>query len=197
MLTSTTAYLYVHVTNTSFAFPAFPRNIIMCMQSPHISNVHLKHVAKSILYYYPWLPVTDAAFYHCAPPPVNAHPFLLLFTSFYHCPTLLITAHLSLQSPTAFSHSAHSLMLLSAACYHQPWLPVTDPQLSITAHPLLSMPTLSITVYLIQSLPTASYHCPLLPISITHYGSLLLVDLYSIISYLSVISSTVLLSSYN
>ena len=197
MLTSTTAYLYAHVTNTSFAFPAFPRNIIMCMQSPHISNVHLKHVAKSILYYYPWLPVTDT------PLSITVHLLLLMPIPSYYCSTHPITAQRYLSLPIFHSNrppllvTAHSLLLLSAACYHQPWLPVTDPQLSITAHPLLSMPTLSITVYLIQSLPTASYHCPLLPISITHYGSLLLVDLYSIISYLSVISSTVLLSSYN
>jgi len=158
MLTSTTAYLYVHVTNTSFAFPAFPRNIIMCMQSPHISNVHLKHVAKSILYYYPWLPVTDT------PLSITVHPLLLMPIPSYYCSPHSITAQRYLSLPIFHSNRPPLLVTLpTASCY--------SPPLAITNHGFLLL-TRSF-----RSLLTPSCQCPpfLLLFTLSNHYQLLLI----------------------
>ena len=137
-------------------------------------------------------------------------PILLMPIASYYCLPHLITAHCSLSLPNAsyncppFNPIAHRFQSLPTASCYSPPLAITNHGFLLLTRSFRSLltpscqcPPLSITVYLIQSLPTASYHCPLLPISITHYGSLLLVGLYSIILYPSVISSTVSLSSYN
>ena len=75
----------------------------------------------------PCLPVTDPPLSITVylPPPNNAHPFLLHFTSSYHCPLLLITAQRFLSLPTA-SYFNYTLRLVVSWSLQHYFIPLCN-----------------------------------------------------------------------